>query len=71
MLLDLNKSWIGTQRRLDAKPGSTWYPPAYVRMDLEGDVTNMSPSAARQLAKALVYNANLIDPPVKRVRKST
>lgn len=70
-LLDMQKSWVGVQRRADAnvrQPG--YWPRAYVRLDLEGSVTNIDPDDARQLAKALTGAANMIDPPKPRKAKA-
>lgn len=70
-LLDTDQAWVGVEQRLDgnAQRPLSW-PRAYVRMSLDGKVTNMSPSVARQLAKHLKANADRIDPPKPRARRS-
>ena len=69
-LLNMTEAWVGVQRRADAnlrQPG--WFPKAYVRLELEGTVTNIGPDNARALAKAIKFNADLIDPPAPRKRR--
>lgn len=71
-LLDLTKSWIGVARRADEPIGknSGWYPQPYVRIDLEGQVVNVSAYNAKKLAKAITAAANVIEPPTPRKRKA-
>ena len=70
-LLDLNKTWVGVQRRATDRLGhrDAWYPTSYVTLSLPGHETvNISPSNAKALAKAITAAANLIEPPVRRAK---
>jgi len=72
-LVDLNKSWVGVQRRASDRIGTKddWYPQSYVTLKLEdGAQQNLSPSSARSLGKALLAAAAVIDPPKPRQRRS-
>lgn len=71
-LLDLTKSWIGAVRRADECLGkNTWYPQPYIRLDLDGNITNVSAANAKQLAKAIKAAADLIEPPTPRRQKAS
>ena len=72
-LLDLTKSWVGVSRRADEllTKNVGWYPQAYVRVDLEGQVVNISAHNAKQLAKAITAAANVIEPPTPRKKRGT
>ena len=69
----MTEAWVGVQRRATDRLGTKddWFPQSYVTLKLEHDPRrNLSPSAARTLAKALTAAANLIDPPKPRQRRS-
>ena len=72
-LVDINKCWVGVQRRASDALGKKddWYPQSYVTLKLEDGVQqNLSPTAARKLSKALAAAASLIDPPTPRAKRS-
>lgn len=71
-LIDINKCWVGVARRASERLGNrdSWYPQSYVRLSIEDDHFNLSPTNAKTLAKAITAAANLIDPPTPRKRKA-
>lgn len=72
-LIDLNKCWVGVQRRASDRLGTRddWYPQSYVTLKLEdGGQQNLSPSSAKALGRALIAAAAVIDPPKPRAKRS-
>lgn len=72
-LVNLNDCWVGVQRRATNMLGTrdSWHPASYVTLTMDdGTKYNLSPSAAKALARALSAAARLIDPPKPRVKRS-
>ena len=70
-LLGTDQVFVGAEQRLDGDPGKpTYWPRGYVRIVLDGHVVHVGPAVARRLAKHLVANANRIDPPTPRKKRT-